>query len=288
LREPPWPNLIVIGAMRAGTTSLHALLGRHPDVFASAIKGPGLFLDPEHALRYPSKYRSHAEKRGFRGDAALRAAMARGYGGERWLAESTDLYARHPVAGLDIPQRMLRARPDARLVYLLRDPVERILSQHRFERHKPHRPAPASLASYLRSDADPIGASRYHTQLRRFLEAGFERGQVHVTTLEELARDPAAELGRLAGFLGLPPWPASALAPLPHLNAAPRAGDAASTRAGRERLERLLAPEVRALEAWLGRALPFGAARARRVEPTRSQTSDAYTASVRAASRPQA
>lgn len=285
MSEAPWPNLVVIGAMRAGTTSLHALLGRHPDVFASAIKGPGLFLDPDHPVRYPSKYRSHAEKRGFRSDAELRAAMAHGYRGEPWIAESTDLYARHPVAGPGVPERMLRSAPDLRLVYLLRDPVERILSQHRFERRKPHRAAPAGLPAYLCSDADPIGASRYHTQLRRFLDAGFERARIHVMTLEALRCNPFGELDGLARFLDLPPWPASAVRPLPHRNTAPALPGKSLPGAWTERLERLLEPEVRALEDWLGRGLPFAPARVERAD-TRAplQASNRYTASVRATS----
>jgi len=286
--EAPWPNLVVVGAMRCGTTSLHAVLGRHPEVFASPIKGPGLFLDPRRPVGYPSKYHSHAEKRGFRSDAELRSAMARGLRGERWLAESTDVYARYPLVGPGVPERMLRARPEMRLVYLLRDPVERILSQHRFERAKPHRPARADLAAYLRSGADPIGASRYYTQLRRFLDAGFAREQVHVLTLEDLRRAPGAELERLARFLGVAGWPARAVTPLPHRNATANAPGPTPPRDCIDYLEEILTPEVQALEDWLGRRLPFGSAQARRSRGSpRAQRTDAYTASVRAASRSQ-
>ena len=65
----------MIGAMRSGTTTLHEILGRHPEIFASAIKGPGLFLDPHEPAAYPSKYRSTAEKRRFLSDADLLRAM---------------------------------------------------------------------------------------------------------------------------------------------------------------------------------------------------------------------
>jgi hypothetical protein len=247
---------VVIGAMRCGTTSLHHLLGRHPDVFMSAIKGPGLFLDPSETIRYPSKYRSNAEKRRFLDDAALLEAMSEGRRDERWFGESTDVYARHPVAGAGVPERMLRARPDVRLIYVLRDPVERILSQHRFERRKPHRPADARLAAYLRSAADPIGASRYYTQLRRFLDAGFRREQIHVASLEALRREPARALARLARFLDLPPWPRDGFEPLPHRNAGP--GVPSPLAPGlREALVKALEPEVRALETWLGYGLDF-------------------------------
>jgi hypothetical protein len=253
----PRPNLVVIGAMRCGTTSLHALLGRHPEVFMSAIKGAGLFLDPDEPIAYPSKYRSTAEKRRFLPDDALLAAMAEGHRGEPVFGESTDLYARHPVAGRGVPERMLRFEPRMRIVYIVRDPVDRIVSQHRFERRKPYRPAGASLAAYVRGPADPIAGSRYHTQLRRFLRAGFAPGRIHVLVLEELLASPAPVLERLARFLGVGPWPARALRrPLPHLNRSAVAMPP-PTLAARRRLAGVLEPEVRALEAWLGRRLPF-------------------------------
>jgi len=255
VRGRPRPNLVVIGAMRCGTTSLHALLGRHPDVFMSAIKGPGLFLDPAHPIRHPSKYRSNAEKRGFRGDAALLEAMGAGRAGQRWFGESTDVYARHPLCGPGVAERMRRSDPSMRLIYLLRDPVERILSQHRFERRKPYRPAALDLEAHLRSVADPIGASRYYTQLRRFLDAGFPRRQIHLLTLEALRHDPRRALEGVARFLDVGPWPAGAA--LPHRNAGPGAGASEASPALRARLVATLAPEVRALEAWWGEGLGF-------------------------------
>ena len=249
-----YPSLVVIGAMRSGTTSLHALLGRHPEIFMSPIKGPGLFLDPREPIDYPSKYRSTHEKRRRLSDADLLAAMREGWRGERHFGESTDLYTRYPVAGGGVPRRMLRCNPELRLLYLLRHPVARLLSQFRFERGKPYNPAPGSLGAYLDSAADPISASRYASQLRRFLSSGFRRERVHVVVFEELLAAPERELARVTDFLRIDAWPRGVARTLPHLNASPPF-DGEATPAELERLCKELEPEVRALETALGRRI---------------------------------
>jgi len=249
-----YPSLVVIGAMRSGTTSFHSLLGRHPQIFMSPIKGPGLFLDPREPIDYPSKYRSTHEKRRRLSDAELLAAMREGWQGERHFGESTDLYSRYPVAGGGVPRKMLRCNPEIRLLYLLRHPVERLLSQFRFERAKPYHPAPRSLGAYLDSAADPIGASRYASQLRRFLASGFRRERIHVLVFEELLAAPQRELARITDFLRIDAWPRGAATTLPHLNASPPC-DTAATPAELERLRKELDPEVRALETAVGRRI---------------------------------
>jgi hypothetical protein len=249
-----YPSLVVIGAMRSGTTSFHALLDRHPQIFMSPIKGPGLFLDPREPIDYPSKYRSTQEKRRCLSDAELLAAMREGWQGQRHFGESTDLYSRHPVAGSGVPGRMLRCNPELRLLYLLRHPVARLLSQFRFERAKPYNPAPRSLGAYLESAADPICASRYASQLHRYLASGFRRERIHVIVLEELLASPQRELARVTDFLRIDPWPRGAATILPHLNAGP-ACPTEATAGELERLRKELDPEVRALEQALGRRI---------------------------------
>lgn len=113
---PPVPNLYLIGAMKCGTTSLHRYLARHPQVFMSAVKEPELFLDPtwDEELGRP------------RADAL--AAAARGYAGEPVYGEASTSYTKAPVLREDIAARIRRAAPSARLLYVVRDPLERILS----------------------------------------------------------------------------------------------------------------------------------------------------------------
>ena len=101
------PNLIVIGAPKGGTTSLHHYLGAHPDVFMSRRKELGLFDREDWRDRVEWYERQFPDR-------------PRGYAGE-----SSPAYSMHPtVAG--VPERIHELLPDARLIYLVRDPVERL------------------------------------------------------------------------------------------------------------------------------------------------------------------
>ena len=251
-----YPTFVVIGAMRSGTTSFHALLRNHPEVFMSPIKGPGLFVDPTEAIRYPSKYESLAEKRGNRSDAELLAELARDRSEEKHFGEATDLYTRFPAVRSDVPGKMLRCNPGMRLIYLVRHPVKRILSQFRFERTKPLNPLPGRLAEYLRFSPDALSTSRYYLQLSRFLAAGFRREQVHIIVFEELVRDPRRQLERVCRFLDI-----SFVGPalFPHLNATPPSARQDSknglSRSQLKKLDSLLRPDVHRLEDFVGRRI---------------------------------
>jgi hypothetical protein len=149
---------------------------------------------------------------------------------------------------------MLRCNPELRLLYLLRHPVARLLSQFRFERAKPYNPAPRSFGAYLGSAADPVCASRYASQLHRYLASGFRRERIHVIVFEDLLAEPERELARVTDFLRIDPWPPGAAPILPHLNPGPPC-DTEATPAELERLRKELDPEVRALEELLGRRI---------------------------------
>lgn len=251
-----YPTFVVIGAMRSGTTSFHAFLGSHPEVFMSPIKGPALFVDPAEPIRYPSKYSSLAEKRGNRSDGELIAELTRGYADEAHIGEATDLYARYPIISSDVSGRMLRCNPEMKLIYLVRHPVDRILSQYRFERGKPLNPPPARLDEYLHRSRDAVSTSRYHLQLSRYLDAGFGRERIQVIVLEELLRDPHGQMKQVCRFLDIP-FVEPAL--FPHLNATrpsacqdPKNG---LSRSQLKKLDSLLRPDVHRLEDFVGRRI---------------------------------
>lgn len=105
------PDFLVVGAQRAGTTSLHEWLSSHPDVTASSRKELHFF---DTGRRSPNWYRSQFPIRNRRGSRPL-------------LVESTPRYLVHPLA----PQRIHALLPDVQLLILLRNPVDRALSAYR-------------------------------------------------------------------------------------------------------------------------------------------------------------
>ena len=175
------PNFIIIGAMKSGTTSLARYLDAHPEIFITRPREPRFFSDG-----YDSGLDSY--ERLFEGAAA---GQVRGEG-------STN----YSVAGLrpGVPKRIAAVCPDVKLIYLLRDPVERIRSLYRFrlDRKPDLRPidrAVFEIPVYLES-------ARYATQLDAYLEH-FDRRQVLVLSSERLYDDRSQQLSLVYAFLGV-------------------------------------------------------------------------------------
>ena len=116
----PLPDFFVIGAPKAGTTALHVALARHPQIFMSRVKEPKYFLTdgPPPARGGPGDARTFREYVWRRADyEALFAEAPTG----SLRGESTSLYLHDPQA----LRRMRDEVPSAKLIALLRDPVER-------------------------------------------------------------------------------------------------------------------------------------------------------------------
>jgi hypothetical protein len=191
------PNLIVIGAQDAGTSVLCRHLSAHPDV---ELRGSD--------SRYFTADRSWS--RGIEGYRALFEGRA------RIAAECAPSCARHPhIDG--VPARIRAALPDVRLLYVVCDPIERIVASwlRRVELGRERRSFRAALASVR--DNPYVDASRYHLQLEQFWKH-FPASQICVVVLEDLLRAPRQALLPVWEFLDLdasasesaPPEPAEA------------------------------------------------------------------------------
>ncbi len=179
------PDFLVIGAMKAGTTSLYHYLEAHPSVFMPAVKELDFFVERGNWRRGIDWYR-----RQFEGAAGFAA-----------VGEASTAYSKHPVVR-GVPERIAMHVPGCRLVYVVRDPVERIAS------HYLHRWANGSERAPIEDAVlrDPVylACSRYAEQVRRYLEH-FPREQLLVLTAEDLRHDRAATVGAVYRFLGIEP-----------------------------------------------------------------------------------
>lgn len=190
--RPVLPNLIVIGAHRCGTTSLHRYLDLHPEISMSARKELNFFVDEV----VPETRRGPWE----RGLAWYEAqfdpnAPVRG--------ESSPSYTLYPVYP-GVPERMAATVPGARLIYLVRDPYERLVSFYRYRRYV--------IGIEDRSFAEAmsglehnryVAGSCYAMQLERFLAAGFSLSQILVLEQRDLADRRRETLARVFAFLGV-------------------------------------------------------------------------------------
>jgi hypothetical protein len=183
------PTFVVIGAMKAGTVSLRHYLDEHPDVFLS--RG-GRFGEPNYFV---------AEYNWSRGRAWYECLFA-GAGRAGAIGECSPSYAMAP-AFPGVPERMAQVIPDARLVYLVRDPIARMQSMymHQVSAGRERRRAQEALL-----DHRYLGPSQYGFQLAAFLDY-FDRRQVLVIASEVLRENPREALNAVYSHLAVDPAP---------------------------------------------------------------------------------
>lgn len=210
------PSFVVVGGQRCGTTTIFQTLSDHPQVLRPVVdKGTDYYT--LHYSRGLDWYRAQMPLR-----ATARARGARG--GRVQVFEACTYYMFHPLA----IERMACDLPDAKLVVMLRDPVERAFSayKHEFARGFETEPdfltalqlEPARLTGEvekLRRDVDYESLSHRHHAYRsrgQFAEQltriyrHYPRAQVHVMQSESFFANPTEEFARLTTFLGLQPW----------------------------------------------------------------------------------
>lgn len=263
----PAPDFVVIGSKRGGTTSLWAYLQEHPGVlelFPSAENIKGTYFFDEGWSRGTNWYLSHFPT------AATRRAAERRLGHPTVVGEASPYYLFHPLA----PQRCREVAPDALIVAVLRDPVERAFS-HWKERSnhteslgfmealeaEEERTAgeeqriidDPTYVSFPHRHQTYLAQSRYSSMLERWA-ASYPADQLLVEAAETMYADPQAFVDRVFERLGLPPW---TLADARPFNTEPSSGMPPAARAF---LEERLADEIVAVQKMLGRELPWGAA----------------------------
>jgi hypothetical protein len=175
------PNLLVIGAMKCGTTSLHRYLALHPEVWMSDPKELRFFVERGNWHRGVGWYEGC-----FPVDAPIRG-------------EASPWYTAHPIHR-GVPERIASLLPDVKLVYLVRDPIERLLSHYAMERRLgwARRPLHEALGDLGASRF--VAPSRYWTQLEQYLHH-FTPGQMLVVDQHDLLHERAAALRRVFAFL---------------------------------------------------------------------------------------
>jgi hypothetical protein len=174
------PNFIVIGAMKSGTSSLYAYLQGHPLIFMATPKEPAFFGSNRHRglWWYEQLFDDAGE------------AIA--------IGEASTQYSVYPfVPG--VPSRIAELLPNVRLIYLVRHPIERMLSEYHYnvirglERNGF---AEHSLLTNLTYEYP----SRYALQIEQYLEF-FGIDQILVIESEDLRKERARTLGRIHSYL---------------------------------------------------------------------------------------
>jgi hypothetical protein len=205
----PTPNLFIIGAPKSGTTSLYEYLKGHPEVFMSVVKEPCYFA--RDLARDESGNFLVYER-----DQKLYDDLFKDAGDEKRLGEGSTRY----MYSSDAPTLIREASPDARIIAMVRNPVDMAHSLHAHklaagtedlddfeealaaeaDRHAGKR-IPAHSNPLLATYRD---RARFGEQLPRWFDA-FGRDAVLVIVLEDMIRNPAKEFRKVLEHLGVDP-----------------------------------------------------------------------------------
>jgi hypothetical protein len=178
------PNLIVLGAQKCGTSGLHFYLGLHPEIAMSTPKELNFFIRERNWERGLGWYRKH-----FDPGAAVRG-------------ESSPNYSTYPHH-LGVPERMHEVVPDAKLIMLVRDPVERIAA-HWIHNYAKRREKGDLGDTLLHPNTTYVLRSQYHLQLSQFLNR-YPESQVLVLEQVHLRDRRSETLRQVFAFLGVDP-----------------------------------------------------------------------------------
>lgn len=185
------PDFLIIGAAKAGTTTLWHYLDQHPDVFMAHPKEPGYFAE-----RYD------------RGEAWYRALFAGAADHQVCGEASTHYSVEAPDDALDtVVDRIARDLRGARLIYLVRHPVERAYSFY-LEQIKTRQIKGRQIGyertfeQYLHDDPRCFLGGCYMAVIHRYL-ARFPRAALLVLTLEDLQKDPQGTIDRVCAHIGV-------------------------------------------------------------------------------------
>ncbi len=184
-RHAELPNLIIIGGLKCGTTSIHHYLGLHPEIQMSKPKELNFFCEEQTWDLGLDWYRGRFDNR----------FPVRG--------ESSPHYTNMPRF-TGVPDRIREHVPDARLIYMVRDPISRILSHWRHATGAGYETREGIDEVLSDPDTAYVHRSLYWMQLKPYIER-FDSEQIAVITQEELQSDREGTMRRAFAFAGVDP-----------------------------------------------------------------------------------
>jgi len=182
-----WPDFFLVGAMKAGTTSLHSYLSAHPDISMSEPKEPGYFSRDDRFKKGTDWYQSHFSS----------ARVDQIWG------DSSTCYSRRPIYK-NSADRIYDVNPHAKILYIVRDPVLRAYShyKHRMEEAIVSGAKTVTYKEFLASDDEILISGKYYYQIKKYYDL-FGRKNVHICNFDDLIKDPTIVMDYIHRFLDI-------------------------------------------------------------------------------------
>lgn len=202
------PNFLIVGAAKSGTSSLDRYLSQHPDVYIPPKKEAHFFSIPDFPPRFQGPGDEGMNQYTLR-DRAAYEHLFDDVTGQKAVGESSVFYLYYPGTA----QRIRESIPNAKIIILLRNPVDRAFSAYthliRDERESmSFEDSMAQEAARRAADYEPMWLyrelGRYTEQVKRYFDE-FGRDQVKVLVFEEFVKNPSLYVREVLDFLGVDP-----------------------------------------------------------------------------------
>ena len=184
------PNFLIVGAQKCGTSSLYAILKKHPEVNMSDIKEINFFSFDHKFSKGLSYYSNY-----FKTPAA----------NHKITGEASPGYMNTP----GITEKIYQNLPEVKIVIILRDPIKRGYSQYWDNRRhlKEHLSEDEIIQEYLSTEYDTnskgyFSRGVYIKYIKEYLKF-FKRDKIHIMIFEDLIKNPKKELSQLYDFLDI-------------------------------------------------------------------------------------
>jgi len=192
-REQKKFNLLIVGAQKCGTTSLHHALSMHPDIFmTNPIKEPGYFLPFEVMQAYYSKKGIHIKSE----KQYLKKHLLKGYKGEKYFGESSTFYTTEEWSSLFLAKKIFNYNNNMKIIYLYRNRTDRMLSHFHHEYAKNNT---LKFPNFL-NNKEAFGISLYSKRILPFVQT-FESKNILILSFEKLISHPDEVMTNIYEFL---------------------------------------------------------------------------------------
>lgn len=200
----PMPNFLIIGAMKAGTSSLYSYCHQHPEIFMPSNKEPRFFAFENEIVP------DNPALKGTVTDLETYKQLFEGVQNEKAIGEASPTYLSHPRA----PERIKHYIPDAKLVAVLRHPAERAYSHFLHSVQKGLEPLNATFEEAISTPSVKVGRyvrhrsyvsmGFYAQQLQRYFQL-FDKDQIRIYLFEDFRNDPVRLAREIYTFLEVDP-----------------------------------------------------------------------------------
>lgn len=194
--------LIIAGVPKAGTTSLFRYLSDHPDICGSNLKETCFFLDPGYPRKIRLRYKDGLENY---------ESYFNHCENQKIRLEATPVY----LYSHGTPEKIKRSLPNVKLIFILRDPIDRLVSYYRFERQANVIPSHISFEDFVMTQLEngkPVDSlpiymraleeGNYAKYLEPFFDT-FDKDEIFIIHYDELKDNPFVLLESISCFVGI-------------------------------------------------------------------------------------